>query len=196
MTRYLICITWLVTWQTSSSLLSFSLPFSLHVYIRFVAHPELPWILDLSAYWRFRRVVSLFSIWVSRFVGTISISLLISIFMYCLAIAYGSFILYLCHAYDMLTSLSYTMRGRPFVVVGPWVTSMLLLVIASDLLVVCFLLTHVYHLTTYHATFWQDPLVMSWLTRTISISCYVWLLANITTLSCYLLKPSMIYLTL
>jgi len=42
----------------------------------------------------------------------------------------------------------YIMRGRPFVVVGLWVTSMLPLVIISDLLVSCFLLTHVYHLTS------------------------------------------------
>ena len=54
-----------------------------------MAHPELPWILDLLAYWWFRRVVSLFALlYLSfRFVGTISISLLISIFMYCPAIA-------------------------------------------------------------------------------------------------------------
>jgi len=40
------------------------------------------------------------------------------------------------------------MRGRPFVVVGPWaITFILPLVITLDLSVKCFLLTHVYHLT-------------------------------------------------
>ena len=84
-----ISITWLVTRQTSSSLLSFSLLFTLHIYITGYGASRVPWISDLSAFRWFRRVVSLFALlYLSfRFVGTISISLLISIFIYCPAIA-------------------------------------------------------------------------------------------------------------
>ena len=70
----------------------------------------------------------------------------------------------------MLTSLSYTMRGRPFVVVGLWVTSMLPFVITSDLSVVCSLLTHVYHLTS--SVLSSDLLTCYFLARP---TCYVWL---------------------
>ena len=88
----------------------------------------------------------------------------------------------------MLTSLSYTMRGRPFVVVGLWITSMLLLVIASDLLVSCFPLTYVYHLAS--SEFSPDHLPCHYLARSfllyhdlprlLSISYHDWLLINIT----------------
>ena len=69
----------------------------------------------------------------------------------------------------------------------------------SDLSVTCFLLTHVYHLTS-------SVLSLDYLARPY---CYVmadpayyqsivmfYCLLYITTLSCYLLKPSMIHLTL
>ena len=104
----------------------------------------------------------------------------------------------------MLTSLSYTMRGRPFVVVGLWVTSMSPLVITSDLSVSCFLLTHVYYLTS--SVFSPDHLTCHYLAKPV---CYVMTypdyylslimfscLLNIIILSCYHLTPSMIYLTL
>ena len=62
----------------------------------------------------------------------------------------------------------YTMRGRPFVVVGLWVITFTLpLGITLDLSV-CATNYHMYitwqlcyHLTTCHATIWQDPFIMS-----------------------------------
>ena len=126
-------VTWLVTWQTSSSLLPFSLLFTLHIYITgFVAHSKLPWISDVSVYWWLRRVFSLATLLLYYFID------------YANALALAPCILF--HVSCLL--LCYTMRGRPFVVVVLWVTFMLPChTITSDYLVTCFLLTHVYHLT-------------------------------------------------
>ena len=127
---------------------------------------------------------SLVSIWVSHFVGTISISLLIFIFMYRPAIAcimVASFF-YLCHAYDMLASLSYTMRGRPFVVVGLWVTSMLPLAITQTvsymfLFNTCISLANwlviIYYLACHYLA--RPFLLCHDLTWLLSILWYAWL---------------------
>ena len=80
----------------------------------------------------------------------------------------------------MLTSVSYTMRGRPFVVVGLWVTSLLpLTILLLDLSITCYLLTHVYHLTSRVLS--PDHLTCSlarpyWYDQTIINLLYAWLL--------------------
>jgi len=75
------------------------------------------------------------------------------------------------HALYLL--LLYAMRGRPFVVVrlvGLWViTFMLPPAITLDLLVICLLLTHVYHLTS--SVLSPDHLACHYLARPLLL-CY------------------------
>ena len=123
----------------------------------------------------------------------------------CLCIAMQLLVsfLYLYNACDILTPLSYTMRGWPFVVIELWVSVILSLPCHYfRLSVSCFYLTHVYHLTSTvlssdHLACY--PLVIP--------SCYtmtcpdqyqsldlIGYLLNIITLSCYHFITSMIYL--
>ena len=104
----------------------------------------------------------------------------------CLCIAMQLLVsfLYLYHACAILTSLSHTMLGRPFVVVVLgyfYVTTCH--VITSDLSVSCFHLTHVYHLASsvlspdHHACYYlaRPFLLCHDLTWLLSILWYAWL---------------------
>ena len=97
--------------------------------------------------------------------------------------------MYLCLAYDMLVSSSYTMRGRPFVVVGLGVTSMSLLATILDLSVACSLSTHVYHLTSSMLS--PDHLTCHYLARP---SCYVMTYPDLLSIHCY--ACYLIYITI
>ena len=89
--------------------------------------------------------------------------------------------LYMYHTCNILTSLSYTMRGRPFVVVELWFT--LMLPLTTSLLLG-------YHLPCYYFRPVScmlplvRPLVMPWLTRT-SIILLTWLVACWVSPSCH-----------
>jgi len=85
--------------------------------------------------------------------------------------------------------LSYTMRGRPFVVVGLWVTSLLpLTMLLLDLSITCLLLTPVYHLTCHYLArpYCYDMIDPALDTFSVMFYCLLY----ITTLSCYHLNQA------
>ena len=114
-------------------------------------------------------------------------SILALVFMYCIS-CFISFIA-LCYAWP-------TLRGRWTCWTGTIAFTLPLGIILD--LSVCATIYHMYitwqlcyHLTTCHATIWQDPFIMSWLTWLLSILDMLGCLLNITTLSCYHLTLSM-----
>jgi len=165
-----------------------------------MAHPELQWISDISAFWWFRRVISL-----SACLRILLIMRVVSLF----ALLYLSFPFHRSISISLHIWFHVYISFTTFVlcVADPsWsLTSGFLLVISChaiipDLSITCFLLTHVYHLTS--SVLSSDHLTCYYLARPscyimtypdlLSISCRVWLLADIIILSCYLLTPSMI----
>ena len=136
---------------------SLSLSSSLYIFISyFMARPELQWISDLSTFWWFRRVVSLFF----RLYLSFPFRRVDKYFASYCHVFYSMSIcllLLLYHAWP-------TLRGR-------WILSFCYVnschAITSDLSVACFYLTHVYHLATVLS---PDYLTCYYLTRP---SCYV-----------------------
>ena len=118
--------------------LPFTLPLSSSLYMiisQVMASPELQWISDLSAFWWFRRVVSLFALLYLSFPFRRNDKYLAS----CFHILYSIYLLLLSYyAWQ-------TLRGR--CILGFWYVITCSTII-SDLSVTCFLLTHVYHLTS------------------------------------------------
>ena len=124
----------------------------------------------------------------------------------CLCIAMQLLVsfLYLYNACDILTSLSYTMRGWPFVVIELWVSAMLSLP--------CHYFRSVSFMLPFNTCISLGNCVITWppdmllfdktlllchdLPGLLSISYHGWLLVEYHLLSCYHLTPSMIHLTL
>ena len=150
--------TWLVTWQTSSTFLSFPHLHSICLYRRYWRIP------NFSGFRIFRRFG-----WLGEYSYSLPPYFLFQYFA-------SWFHTLFCISFIALYYAWPTLRGRwtldYFYVYTCHTTT-------SDLLVTCYLLTHVYHLINWHVTLWLDPIGMTWLTQTITyIYCHAWLLIH------------------